>query len=275
MQELDVPYEIVISDDCSTDNTPKIIQEYAKKDARIRIVSRPANVGMLKNWLEAINACNGSFVALCEGDDYWTDHKKLNKQLQLLQHAPSVSCCFTDASLIAEKDVHLRFDSYLQENDVALEKTTYTLTDLGKSNFIPTCTVMFRKNETIVLPESYFQSPYADWFFHIYNALRGDYRLISEQTAAYRLHNQGVFGQIKQAQRDNIKLKCLAALYQGFKHEVKAKNALKPTVAQSLRQKATNARHQSKRYSFLWLTFLRIAYQRTGFTTFAKWAVSI
>ena len=274
-QELIVPYEIVISDDYSTDNTPQIIAEFAKKDPRIRVLKHAKNVGMLRNWLQSINACKGSYVALCEGDDFWTDNQKLAKQLAVLQNNPSFSSCFTDASLNAEKTVHLRFNSYLLENDVDLDQSQFSLTDLSKGNFIPTCTIMFRKEGDLNLPKEYFSSPYADWFVHIYNALAGDFVLIPEQTASYRLQNAGVFGQIPQLERDRYKLKCLALLYQGYSYNQSAQKLLKKSTQYAIELRATNFRGAGNIRKFLLLKIISKLYHLTGFATFARQAARV
>lgn len=275
MQEVNVPYEIVISDDCSTDNTPQIIEAFAKKDPRIRVLKHPQNVGMLGNWLQAINACQGNFVALCEGDDSWTDKTKLAKQLTVLKKDTSLSCCFTDTTLLSEKDINLRFNSYLQENDVDLNRTTFTLADFSHANFIPTCTIMFRKNGDITFPKEYFKSPYADWFLHIYNTIRGNYYLINEKTASYRLHSSGAFGKIAQDQRDKIKLKCLALLYKGYATHSQAKKLLGQSITAAIHQRASAVRASGKTVKFILLTILGKLHHLTGFATFVKQAARL
>ena len=275
MQQVDVPYEIVVSDDCSTDNTAQIIEAFAKKDARIRVLRHHKNVGMHRNWLQAINACRGEFVALCEGDDTWTDNQKLTKQLAVLQANTKLSCCFTDAALQAEKTIHLRFNSYLKENDVDLNRSIFNLEDLSQTNFIPTCTILFRKEMDLVLPPEYFKSPYADWFVHIYNALRGDFYLIPEKTACYRLHEAGVFGKIEQKQRNAFKLRCLALLYQGFYHHKNARSLLRLSTLQAIDQQEAAERSSGSFLSFLHLRILGKLFHLTGFAIFARQAARV
>ncbi|MDA9120662.1 glycosyltransferase [Flavobacteriales bacterium] len=275
MQELDEPYEIVVSDDCSTDDTPKIIRELAKSDPRIRVIERSKNLGMHLNWLEAINACSGEFIALCEGDDYWTDNRKLSKQLAVFQNDASVSCCFSDSSLLAEKSVNLRFNSYLQENEVDLTRTRFGINELSVSNFIPTCTVMFRKDGMLQLPDEYFQSPYADWFVHLHNAIKGDFYLILEKTASYRLHENGAFGQIPQRDRDNVNLKCLSLLYEGYGNQTAISEALKQSLTDSIKQKSYTFQSDGHYLRFLMLALIGKMHDLTEFTTFARLAVRL
>lgn len=86
IQKCNFPIEIVIGDDCSTDNTQKIITEYCSKfPAIIKPILNPINVGPLKNAINVLEQCTGKYIALCEGDDYWIDPLKLQKQVDFLE----------------------------------------------------------------------------------------------------------------------------------------------------------------------------------------------
>lgn len=85
-QQLNCDYEIIIGDDCSNDNTSVICENYAKKYPDIiKYFKRKENLGMMGNWIETIKNCSGIYIALCEGDDYWTDPYKLQKQVDFLE----------------------------------------------------------------------------------------------------------------------------------------------------------------------------------------------
>lgn len=86
MQETDFPFEIVIGEDCSTDSTRVIIDEYvAKYPNIIRLITSENNVGMQENGARTILSCIGEYIAFCEGDDYWTDKKKLQIQIDEIE----------------------------------------------------------------------------------------------------------------------------------------------------------------------------------------------
>src|SRR5690554_2111531 len=94
MQQVDFDFEIVISDDCSTDNTRAIIEKYKNKYPHVfKDVSPQKNLGMQKNWMHTLSACTGTYIALCEGDDYWTDPNKLQKQVDFLEANEEYSLC--------------------------------------------------------------------------------------------------------------------------------------------------------------------------------------
>lgn len=93
-QEHDFPWEILIADDASTDKTPEIIREYQEQHAQtIRILPRQKNLGCPKNGLDLLEQCKGKYVALLDGDDYWTDNHKLQKQVTAMEGEES--CIFS------------------------------------------------------------------------------------------------------------------------------------------------------------------------------------
>ena len=104
MQQCNFDWEVVIGDDCSNDGTTVIVEEYANKyPNRIRINRVGRNLGMTENWLHTIAACKGEYIALLEGDDYWTDPMKLQKQVTVLDNDPRYSFTCHDVETIYEK----------------------------------------------------------------------------------------------------------------------------------------------------------------------------
>ena len=100
MQETDFPFEIVVHDDASTDNTANIIREYEAKYPKIlKPIYETENQyskhdGSLRKIMN--NACKGKYIAFCEGDDYWIDSKKLQKQVDFLEKNPDYEMCYTN-----------------------------------------------------------------------------------------------------------------------------------------------------------------------------------
>ena len=95
MQKTTFPVEYVIGEDCSTDGTREIVLEYAKKyPDKIRVVTADRNVGLKANAERCRKALRGKYAALCEGDDYWTDPLKLQKQVEFLEANPGYVMCY-------------------------------------------------------------------------------------------------------------------------------------------------------------------------------------
>ena len=94
-QKVSFPIEVIIAEDCSTDGTRKICEEYARKYPNlIRLIEYGENVGAVANEQRALLAAKGKYIATCEGDDYWTDADKLQKQVDFLESNPDYSVCF-------------------------------------------------------------------------------------------------------------------------------------------------------------------------------------
>lgn len=95
MQQVNFPMEFIIADDCSTDGTRLVCEAYAAKYPNlIRLAFTERNVGAVENEQRAFISAKGKYIATCEGDDYWTDPLKLQKQVDFLESHPDFSVCF-------------------------------------------------------------------------------------------------------------------------------------------------------------------------------------
>ena len=94
-QQIDFPMEIIVADDASTDSTRAIIQEYVDRYPHLfRPILRPKNLGLNRNLVDALSRARGTYIALCEGDDYWIDPLKLSRQVAFLDRHPETAVCF-------------------------------------------------------------------------------------------------------------------------------------------------------------------------------------
>lgn len=95
MQQVNFPIELIIAEDCSTDGTRAICQRYAEEYPElIRLITSESNVGAVANERRAMLAARGKYIAFCEGDDYWIDPLKLQKQVDFLESHPDYSVTF-------------------------------------------------------------------------------------------------------------------------------------------------------------------------------------
>jgi glycosyltransferase involved in cell wall biosynthesis len=137
-QQVNFDYEIVIGEDCSQDNTREIVLSYQKNNPdkiRIFLSKKPLNdrkSGRL-NLVRNLKACRGEYVALLDGDDYWSSPFKLQKQVDFLDSHPKYAICFHDAIRMYENGSQ---QSWLYPGG---KKEVYSLADLAAGNFIPTC----------------------------------------------------------------------------------------------------------------------------------------
>ena len=137
MQKTKFDFEIVIGEDCSTDNTLQIIKEYQRKQPDlIKIITSGKNEGMHANFTRTLKACKGTYIALCEGDDYWTDSTKLQKQVDFLESN-------NDYSGIAH-GVDILYEDVYDKEIPFIDRDIDTLED-AFNYFYPTCSLVFRK----------------------------------------------------------------------------------------------------------------------------------
>ncbi len=110
MQQTSFPYILVIGEDCSTDNTLEICQEYARTyPEKIQLLTEEQNLGMLPNFKRTLEACTGKYIALCEGDDYWTDPLKLQRQVEFLEENVMFGGTAENASVLFDDGTTIRF----------------------------------------------------------------------------------------------------------------------------------------------------------------------
>ena len=200
MQQVNFDYEIVVGEDCSTDNTRDILIGYQQKHPdKIRLLLPEKNLGMHENFFQTFKACKGNYIALLEGDDYWISPQKLQKQIDFLDHHQNCSFCFTNALIISHNNSQTYWMNDYQTNSWIPPKEKQgilTLEDLIKPfNPIITASVTFRHGLIKEFPIWLYNLGMLDWLIHILNAQFGDIGHIDEITAAYRVHSGGIWSQ--------------------------------------------------------------------------------
>lgn len=138
-QVTDFPFEIVIGDDCSPDDTKNIIREYRDKYPDIiRIVHREKNTGRpTLNVYETTMKCRGDYLAYLEGDDYWTDSDKLQKQMDFLNEHPEYIACTHSHKMIDDNGNDITDPEILKISDMYKWSGEFTMDDFEKSGFWP------------------------------------------------------------------------------------------------------------------------------------------
>lgn len=208
MQETDFPYELVIGEDCSTDDTRAILFDFKERHPdQIRLLLREENVGRRRNWMETLDACQGDYVAILEGDDYWTDSCKLQRQVDFLDSHPACALCFHPVLKHFEEDD--RPDHRFVPRP---GKSTYTMRDLLERNFIATCSVMFRNGLVDRFPDWYRTVPAGDWPLHVLNAQHGEIGYIDRVMAVHRVHEGGVWSPHAASRRLQSKIEVLETI---------------------------------------------------------------
>lgn len=190
MQRTDFKYDLVIGEDCSTDSTRAIVHAYGEGNPeQVRPLLHARNLGRQggNNFVAVLNACRGQYIAMLDGDDYWTDPGKLQKQVKFLDSHPECAICFHDVEILGE-DPSEALRDYYESN----RKKFSTLEDLLiNGDFIPTCSVVFRRNLFGNFPDWYSSVTSGDYVLHVLNAQYGDIGYLDEVMAVYRIHGGG------------------------------------------------------------------------------------
>jgi glycosyltransferase involved in cell wall biosynthesis len=195
MQRTNFPFEIIVHDDASTDGTAEIVGKYATQYPDIiRPILQKEN-----QWSKGIYAsptyvwpqAKGKYIALCEGDDYWTDPLKLQKQVDFLESHPSyvlvssnIRCVDADRNEVTDSPVsnNQRLNSHIKD---------ISFFDMLVCNCVYTLTVCVRKKPLLAVAMN--RPDYAfDYWYWLQLCSVGNFYKLADVTATYRIHSQGV-----------------------------------------------------------------------------------
>ncbi len=192
-QSFDGRIELLISNDCSPDDTNQVITSYLANHTipphiEIRYFNHEKNMGAMKNFIWTISKSEGDYIAICEGDDYWTDPKKMQKQVDYLRANP-------DCNLVYHRVMLWHEDGSLHEEDLNTATTSYkrTVEELAeKGNFMHTASVVFRNN--IEFPENLKFSNVGDYPLWFLNGEVGKFGYLPDIMGVYRLWGGSIWG---------------------------------------------------------------------------------
>ena len=186
MQRTDFPFEVIIGEDCSQDRTREIVVAYAEKfPGKFRLLLHDQNLGVARNILSIYQACRGKYHAMLEGDDYWIDPLKLQKQVDFLDAHPDYSLCFHNAFILSSEKAAARlyYEKPLQsglEFDQVCDLHTPTSSVMERSEFLGT------------LPGWSTQVWCLDVVMRLWCAHHGKLGYLSDIMAVRRVHRGGL-----------------------------------------------------------------------------------
>jgi glycosyltransferase involved in cell wall biosynthesis len=193
MQKTTFPIEVIIHDDCSNDGTREIIEEYSRKypDIIFPIFQTENQYSRgVRGFMARFNfpRCRGKYIALCEGDDYWTDPYKLQKQVDFLESNTDYSLCFHDAVYSYTDTTKKKFS---EKYPFLNEKNDFTRQDLLERQwFIPTASMLFRNFGKV--PDFFFKINAGDYNLQLYLSKTGKFHYISDTMSVYRITGKGL-----------------------------------------------------------------------------------
>jgi glycosyltransferase involved in cell wall biosynthesis len=202
MQKCDFDIEFIIANDKSTDHTNQTINEIIDQTTipdhiKMRYYNHPNNKGVMKNFIWSLNQAKGNYIALCEGDDYWTDPLKLQKQVDFLEGNPEYVVCCHNASIIDENG-NLTHEKKRPELN---KDHDYLSLELQKGAFLLTLSMVFR-NVLDEYPTSFSKVLNGDTFLISLIGAFGKGRYIEDiKLAAYRVHSGGIWSELDNSKR--------------------------------------------------------------------------
>jgi glycosyltransferase involved in cell wall biosynthesis len=210
MQKTNFNFKLIITDDCSTDKTTIICKQYAEKYPElIDYELLKSNMGAIKNASYCLKKCINSestYIAICEGDDYWTDPIKLQKQVDFLGTNLEYVGCYHGCKHINEKDEVIKISRYKTYDDQPAEKM------LTAQGAMITHTVMFR-NLIKGYPSIFEGITSGDTILYHLLGFHGDGKFLSDiEYSAYRIHSGGIWSGIDDLQRMKNTLSTMSSI---------------------------------------------------------------
>lgn len=218
-QKTSFKVEIVVGDDFSTDNTLDIIKSYeCTENVYFNILDRPIGgeywkdrqrLGRLYNFKNIIDNCQGKYIALLDGDDYWTDVLKLQKQVDFLEENQDFAICFHN---VIEYNT---FDGSKKLLPDCKENRIYSIEDYIINNLTASCSIMFKKNVIgHELPKWFIKSPFGDLaiVLMVLKESNSKAMVLSGEMGFYRIHANGIHGKLYKNKKEFRK-----AFYQHLK----------------------------------------------------------
>tara|TARA_B100000508_G_C11414570_1_gene255059 strand:- start:53 stop:889 length:837 start_codon:yes stop_codon:yes gene_type:complete len=229
-QKTNFKYKLFIGDDKSIDRTAEICIDYQRKfPNKIEVFVNETNVGPNLNAINIYNACLNSgakYMALCEGDDYWIDPLKLQKQVDFLEQHSDFTICFHDVKIYHQESRSLEEDTITKE---VPQETS--IIDLAKRNYIHTPTVMVKNNFT--LPKWFAKVPLGDWSLYMIVARNGKIKKLNEAMAVYRMHHKSSWSSKDPSVRDKKTIETIKIHLKEGSYAKEVKHVLQYRIANS------------------------------------------
>lgn len=193
-QETTFPVEIIVCDDASVDGTVRILREYALRHNEIVLSLQPANTGGPKNLLAGMRLVRGTYVAFCEGDDFWTNPRKLQKQVDFLESHPDFSVCCHRVEILFDPPRPGAGKQYVykscESEEARIRDGVFYADEAIANYYFHTSSMVFRWRFKGVPP--WFRTTMAiDQFLFMLHAVEGKIKYFAEDMSVWRRHDQG------------------------------------------------------------------------------------
>jgi glycosyltransferase involved in cell wall biosynthesis len=205
LQKTNFDFEIIVHDDCSTDGTRRVIESYQEKYPNlIRPIFQSQNqysLGLKPIFTHVFPNAKGNYIALCEGDDYWTDPLKLQKQVDFLEANQDFAICSHITRQISE------FGHTEKLIPAKKSPSEYNLVDFLKANHVATASLLINREYMKVFPDWIAKMKFGDWTLILFVLCMSNKKLgvLTDEMAVYRVHAGGVHGVLHKDNKSLIK----------------------------------------------------------------------
>lgn len=271
-QIVDFRIEYIIAEDCSTDNTRSICQQYANKHHDlIRLITSETNLGAVENELRAMNEAKSKYIAICEGDDYWTDPYKLQKQIDFLENNLEYSVCF-------HRCKHHDFESdtwwddacgdyFVNSENKGIEISIQMFLDKWITQPL---TMVYRRdlfNPDVALQYKYYRDNHL-----IYNLLQnGKGYLFSFYGGVYNYHNAGIHSKMDAVLSNGLTVNIAKDLYSKNKKDKLLKSNLLRSLQYYIHYSSLNKKYDRQ----LWVYTMEHFFYSLSFKQLLKNTLSV
>jgi len=184
LQKTNFDYDVVIGEDCSTDNTREIILKYKQLYPNvIKMLLHKKNIGAMANQIAVLSECTGKYIAICEGDDYWSDYLKLQKQVDFLDNNPE--CSLVCHSIMDEIGSRLNTRQIVDVNRYLTNEEII----IARGMITPTLSIVFRRKHLENLPKWVVTSPVGDIPLVFYLMTKGKVFCFKDIMGVYRKYH--------------------------------------------------------------------------------------
>ena len=211
-QETNFPYKIFVGDDASQDSTPEIVRRFATLyPEKVVPFIRDENMGPVANFIDMTKHASSPYIAICDGDDYWIDTLKLQKQFDYMQENPELQFSYARSKFLTP--VNWEFGDYYEmdrSGDYIIpdcipgrredQDLTFSCFDIGGRDalqFGHTSTYFFKWNYDIEYPQWFFQGLMGDIPIRLMQLGCGKYGSIEDVVSVYRISEVGIYGKFK------------------------------------------------------------------------------
>ncbi|WP_242851272.1 glycosyltransferase [Clostridium sp. DMHC 10] len=207
MQKFFYDYEIIVADDSSTDNTVNIVSRYkAIFGDKLKIFSNPQNLGITKNYKSAFSKCSGDFIAVLEGDDYWSSDMKLKLQMDFLINHPECSMVFNKIIAAFPNNLNIPIQQF-PDNVMYL---LFNTSDLVKNNFIQNFSgCMYRASVIRNIDNSLYDMLVYDWMINIVVSQYGLIGYLPQSASVHPILDSGTWSGRSEFEQLNTTLNCI------------------------------------------------------------------